>query len=289
MNADEALRAAQQRIAELERERDELRQQLSVAHQSHASQEAMALVDAAFEATADGMLVVDVNGSVTRYNRRFLELWRIPPHIAEVSNDEQLIGFVLQQLIDPEHFLTKVRKLYGTPATESFDRLKFRDGRMVERYSRPLYMGEQIVGRVWSFRDISDRIQVEREREKLYEQLIASSTPLIPLNDDVVVMPLIGTVDARRAGQIIETLLHGIATLRVKVAIIDITGLLVVDTQVANALIHVAQAARLLGARAMLTGMRPEVAQMMVQLGIDLGHITTFANLQMGVQSALRV
>jgi rsbT co-antagonist protein RsbR len=112
------------------------------------------------------------------------------------------------------------------------------------------------------------------------------STPLIPISDDVVVMPLIGAVDSRRAQQVMETLLVGIAERGAETAILDITGVPVVDTQVANGLIQAAQAVRLLGAQVILTGIRAEVAQTLVGLGADLSEIVTLANLQSGIAHA---
>ena len=113
------------------------------------------------------------------------------------------------------------------------------------------------------------------------------STPLIPILDGVVAMPLIGAIDSARAQQIMETLLEGIGEKRASIAILDITGVRVVDTQVANALIRTAQAAQLLGARVILTGITPEVAQTLVQLGVDLSSVTTRSTLQSGIAYAL--
>ena len=113
------------------------------------------------------------------------------------------------------------------------------------------------------------------------------STPLIPITDSVVAMPLIGTIDSGRAQQIIESLLTGVADQHAAAVIIDITGVPIVDTQVANALLRAAQAVKLLGARAILTGIRPEVAQTLVGLGVDLGSIRTCRSLQAGITEAL--
>lgn len=113
------------------------------------------------------------------------------------------------------------------------------------------------------------------------------STPLMPISDGTVVLPLIGSIDSRRAQQIMETLLQGVGERNAHVAIIDITGVAVVDTQVANTLIQAAQAVRLLGARVMLTGIRPEVAQTLIGLGVDLSVIDTKASLQDGIAAAL--
>jgi rsbT co-antagonist protein RsbR len=114
------------------------------------------------------------------------------------------------------------------------------------------------------------------------------STPLIPLADEVVAMPLIGSIDSGRAQQIIETLLEGVAEHQAEVVILDITGVQMVDTQVASALMRAAQAVKLLGARVVLTGIRPEVAQTLVGMGADLGDIVTLSNLQSGIAYVLQ-
>ena len=116
--------------------------------------------------------------------------------------------------------------------------------------------------------------------------LVELSTPLIPLSEHVVVMPLIGALDSQRAQQATETLLQGISTRRARLAILDITGVPIVDTQVANAIVQAAKAVRLLGAQVVLTGIRSEVAQTLVTLGTDLSGIVTCSNLQSGIAYA---
>jgi ABC-type sugar transport system substrate-binding protein/anti-anti-sigma regulatory factor len=113
------------------------------------------------------------------------------------------------------------------------------------------------------------------------------SVPLIPISDTMMVMPLIGSIDSQRAQQIIETLLEGIASNATRLVILDITGVPVVDTQVANTLIRTAQAVGLLGAEVVLTGIRPEVAQTLVGLGVDLSGIVTRSSLQNGIAYGL--
>jgi len=140
--------------------------------------------------------------------------------------------------------------------------------------------------------NITERKRVEQAREEMIRAQQATlaelSTPLIPLSDQVMVMPLIGSVDSRRAQQVIETLLEGISTSGARVAILDITGVPLVDTQVANALLRAAQAVKLLGAQVVLTGIRPEVAQTLVGLGADLSGIVTRSSLQSGISYAAR-
>lgn len=144
--------------------------------------------------------------------------------------------------------------------------------------------------------DITDLKQAQREQQRLQEQVIDAqraairelSTPLIPLSDTVMLMPLIGTIDSNRAQMVMEALLEGIAQYQSDIAILDITGVSVVDTQVANALIQSAQAVRLLGARVILTGIGPAMAQTLVHLGVDLSTLETRGSLQSAVVEALR-
>src|SRR4051812_29938399 len=107
--------------------------------------------------------------------------------------------------------------------------------------------------------------------------------PLLAVSDHAVVMPLLGAIDSPRAQQGIETLLEGITAYGANIAILDITGVTVVDTQVANALLRAAQAARLLGARVVLPGIRPEIAQTLVGLGANLSEVVTRSSLQSGI------
>jgi rsbT co-antagonist protein RsbR len=144
-------------------------------------------------------------------------------------------------------------------------------------------------------RDVTEQKQAEAERIRLQNEIIQGqaamlaelSTPLIPIDDNVMVMPLIGTLDSRRAQQIVDTLLAGIAESHTQVAILDITGVPIVDTQVANALIRAAQSVKLLGAQVVLTGIRPEVAQTLVGLGADLSGLVTRSSLQSGIAYAM--
>lgn len=128
------------------------------------------LLHATLESTADGILVVDAFGVVTHWNSRFRDMWRIPKELVERRNDQQMIDYVLSQLRDPQGFLDKVMELYGT-ADASFDTLEFTDGRVFERYSCPLITQEKVTGRVWSFHDITQRVEAEEVRRELGEKL----------------------------------------------------------------------------------------------------------------------
>ena len=127
------------------------------------------------------------------------------------------------------------------------------------------------------------RERVMHAQEELLAEL---STPLIPLTREIVLMPIIGAVDATRARRMIDALLRGLEQTRSPVAIIDITGVEVVDGHVANTLLQSAQAARLLGTRVILTGIRSGVARSLVRLGVDLSGVNTRKTLQEGIALA---
>jgi anti-anti-sigma factor len=157
---------------------------------------------------------------------------------------------------------------------------------------------------IGTVQDITERLQaeaaqreLERQREALQEQVIeaqratirALTTPLIPLAEGLVAMPLVGTIDRSRAEQILETLLQGITAQRARTAIMDITGVKLVDAAVADGLLQAARAARLLGAEVILTGVSPEVARVLVELSIDMGGLVTCSTLERGIAYARRM
>ena len=123
----------------------------------------LSLVRAALESTADGLLVVDREGRITAWNGKFLEMWRIPPALAAARDDARIMAHTMGQLRRPDEFAARVRELHSDPAAASEDVLEFTDGRVFERYSRPQRVGDDILGRVWSFRDVTERRRLEAE------------------------------------------------------------------------------------------------------------------------------
>lgn len=115
------------------------------------------------------------------------------------------------------------------------------------------------------------------------------SAPLIPVFENITIMPLVGTIDTDRAKKIMENLLQGVVKHRAEVVLIDITGVPLVDTMVAHHIIQSAEAVRLIGAKCLIVGIRPEIAQTIVNLGIDLSHIITKNSLRKGIEAALRI
>ncbi len=124
------------------------------------------LLRATLEATADAILVIERDGKLVTYNQRFLQLWHIPAEVARTSDNLRLIEFVLPQLTDPDAFMENVRYNTINPEGEYFLVLRFKDGRTVERFSRPQRVGNEVIGRVISFRDVTERQQLlERAQE----------------------------------------------------------------------------------------------------------------------------
>lgn len=132
-----------------------------------------------------------------------------------------------------------------------------------------------------------DRVQavVASQREAILEL----STPVIEIWEGIMVLPLIGTIDSQRTRQIMDSLLHRVVETQTEFVILDLTGVAIVDTAVANHLMKTVEAAELLGTRCIVSGIRPAIAQTLVHLGIDLGHITTSQSLRTGLQQALRL
>lgn len=143
-----AFQELQNKIAELKRAEEELKESLSLQR-------------AALESTVDGILVVNKNRKIATYNQKFVQMWRIPADIIALKDDKEALSFVVYQLKNPESFLAKVGEMYAQPEAESCDVLEFKDGRIFERYSQPQRLGKEIVGRVWSFRDITERRMAE--------------------------------------------------------------------------------------------------------------------------------
>ncbi len=140
-----------------------------------------------------------------------------------------------------------------------------------------------------TYNELHYRLRDQAEQIAVQQETIRElSTPILPLYQGILVVPLIGVIDSFRAGQIMERLLTAIAERQSDIVIIDITGVPVIDAAVANYLLQTARAAQLIGAQVILAGIGPEIAQTIVQLGIDLSGIAIGANLQNGIELAFR-
>ncbi len=139
------------RTSELKKANEDLKDVLSQLHST-------------LESTTDGILVMSVERKITNFNQKFATMWRIPDAILETKDDDKALAFVLDQLKDSKGFLDKVMGLYAKPEAESFDVLEFKDGRIFERHSIPQKIETVTVGRVWSFRDVT---QSKKDEESL--------------------------------------------------------------------------------------------------------------------------
>jgi PAS domain S-box-containing protein len=140
----------------------------SLKRNEAALQQTVALLRATLDATTDGIVVVDRQGRIVDYNRQFAQLWRIPQEILDQHDDAQALAYVQKQLKYPEEFMASTRNLYAHPAESCCDLVEFLDGRVFERSSRPQLVQDEPIGRVWCFRDITDRRKAE---SALYRQM----------------------------------------------------------------------------------------------------------------------
>ena len=217
---------------------------------------------------------------------------------------EELLGIEggAQMIIHPDDQPRMVRVL-GSHLGKNSAPIQFRcltkDGRTLwaETGVRPV-RGEngKIIGICGVIMDVTARKLAEQAREKLESEVILAqaealaelSTPLLPISEDVLVLPLIGVVDTRRIEHLIEVLLKGVSAARAKVAILDLTGVSGLDIEAADGLLRAARSVRLLGAEVVITGLRPEVARTLVALRAEFGGMTTCHTLESGIAHAAR-
>ncbi len=144
------------------------------------------VAEAILEATDNGILIIDIHRKVVTYNSFFVKLWNIPPFLEQSHCDKELLAFVVDQLSYPQIFIDKVIALYQQPTQESFDTIRFKDGRIVERFSRPMYLEGEVVARVWSFREITltETVKHELAKEVGFRKAILHTLPdLVWLKD----------------------------------------------------------------------------------------------------------
>ena len=147
----------------------------------------------------------------------------------------------------------------------------------------------KIVGGLEYILDISERVRQEKKLKEQSRTIMEISTPAIKLWDRIVILPVVGVVDSFRAQQMMNTMLSKIMETAAKVIILDIQGVAAVDTAVANHLIKIAKATKLMGCRCIISGISPAVAETLVQLGIELGDVATNSTLQDALSDAFQI
>ncbi|MCX6149556.1 MAG: PAS domain S-box protein [Ignavibacteriales bacterium] len=154
------------------------------------------------ESIADGILAVDSKGKIIKTNKKFAELWQIPQSIIDSGDDNTLLNFILEQLVDAEAFISKVQKLYNS-TDEDLDLVHFKDGRIFERFSTPYLMQDSSIGRVWSFHDITKRKQAEEtlKNERLLLRTLIDHIPDSIYSKDLACRKtLVNLTDLRYSG-----------------------------------------------------------------------------------------
>lgn len=139
----------------------------------HEASRTFSLLRATLESTADGILVVDVNGKILSFNQKMADMWGVSPEIFASGDDEAAINAAVSNLKHPDDFMAKVRDLYDHPEVASYDVLELKDGRIFERYSQPQRVDNVAVGRVWSFRDVTARRRAEEQGRALEREQAA--------------------------------------------------------------------------------------------------------------------
>src|SRR5256712_5597852 len=158
-----------------------------------------------------------------------------------------------------------------------------------ELLNRVLDAYEPAANRIANTVGVSFVEQRERIIRQQQEAILELSTPVLQVRDRLLILPIIGVIDPQRARQLTEQLLRGIRANRAKVVVIDITGVAAMDANVANHLVQTVEAARLLGATVIVTGLSPEIAQTLVNIGVELSKMTTVGDLQGGIETAERL
>ena len=162
---------------------------IDIGPRKNAEQEverALSLLRSTVESTADGILVVDSAGVILLANANFREMWHIPAQVMQQNDDASALAQVQDLLVDPEGFLRKVRHLYETPSEVSFDVMDLKDGRVFERFSQPLRRGDSIAGRVWSFRDVTERHRMQEtlaDSEERFRQIFNHANDAIRVHE----------------------------------------------------------------------------------------------------------
>ncbi|MGF6768669.1 rsbT co-antagonist protein RsbR [Paraburkholderia sp. GAS199] len=229
-------------------------------------------------------------------SRAFLTLFA---RAIKASYDEQLVGEAWEPIRSHLTTLSRERVIQGFSPVETatfilslkkplFDALRKALGKNAELLSEEFWKLTQTLDNLGLL--TTEAYQASRQQiiERQQQELLDLTTPVVRLWDSIVALPLIGTLDSERTQVVMESLLDSIVENEAAIAIIDITGVPTVDTLVAQHLLKTVAAARLMGAECIISGIRPQIAQTIVHLGVDLGDVVTKATLAEALKVALR-
>lgn len=254
------------------------------------------------EATPEGVAYIEVSGEVSFYNQRLIELWQISEDVIRHGSLAEMNAVLAERMVDPRVMIELIERVRTTGQKEGRVALELKDGGALECTVREVVVDGKPAGRIWLFRDITEQRRAARalaeseanlrsiveEQQRLISTIQEIGTPVLPIYNQVLVLPLVGHLDGTRSAHLMDALLQAIQRYQAMVVIIDITGVSVVDTSVANSLIESTRAAELLGAQCVLVGISSAVARTIVHLGLDLTSVVTKRDLQAGVAYALR-
>ncbi len=258
-------------VANFKRERDRLRQQWVAQMTANnllagLTQEEIESEFATIYDTCVGCLETGSYEGAEKYALRMAERG-----VLRGMTTEQIIGGLLV-----------LRDVYGRALFSWFQKDMAKLNKALDAYEP---MANRILAIV-SMAFIKEREQVVRQQQEAIREL---STPVLQVRDRMLILPIIGMIDSMRARQLMEQLLVSIRDNRAKVVILDVTGVPAVDSRVANHILQTVDAARLMGAATIVTGMSPEVAQALVAIGVDVVRFNTVGNLQGGIEEADRI
>jgi len=252
------------------------------------------------EASLDPLVTISPKGKVTDVNEAAVK-------ITGISRKELIGSDFSNYFTEPDKAREGYQRVFADGFVTDYPlTIRHKDGHVIEvLYNASVYRDAKgnVAGVFAAARDITVQKKTEaelaktnaalqgqiEERRRAERAILELSTPVLQLREGLLILPIIGILDSQRARQLTEQLLNSIRNNRAKVAVVDITGVAAVDSKVANHLLQTAEAARLMGATVILTGLSPEVAQSLVSIGVDLSRLITVGDLQGGIVEADRL